>query len=233
LNRVLGSTTGDVSIAIDALTARVPAGEITPTAAAAHPLARVRQAFVDQARAQADVLSHTDLPRVLVQSSVFARGSGANPNGVFDAGLDGLGLQRANWAAGVEILFPNVFDFSSLRARKAAAAASTRANGALYDEALLTVTSQQQSAAAILQATRAIAANTPIQLAAAQQSERQARARYDAGLATIIEVADAQSLLAQAEVQDQLARVDVWRALLAAAVAQGDLNPFLSILKQP
>jgi len=60
-----------------------------------------------------------------------------------------------------------------------------------------------------------------------------ARARYDAGLATIVEVADAQSLLAQAEVQDQLARVDVWRALLAAAVAQGDLNPFLDILKQP
>jgi outer membrane protein TolC len=196
-------------------------------------LALVRQASVDQARAQEDVLAHTDLPRVLVQSSVFARGSGANSNGTFDGGIDGLGLQRANWAAGVEVLFPNVFDFSSLRARKAAAAATARANSALYDEAVLTVTNQQQTAIAILQAARAIAANTPIQLAAAQQSERQARARYDAGLATIVEVADAQSLLAQAEVQDQLARVDVWRALLAAAVAQGDLNPFLDILKQP
>ena len=68
---------------------------------------------------------------------------------------------------------------------------------------------------------------------AAQQSETQARARYDAGLATILEVADAQSVLAQAEVQDELARVDVWRALLAAAVAQGDMAPFLAILRQP
>jgi outer membrane protein len=233
LSRLLGSTMGGVTIAADALTARVPTGDITPTPVATHPLALVRRASVDQAHAQEDVLSHTDLPRVLVQSSVFARGSGANPNGVFDGGIDGLGLQRANWAAGVEVLFPNVFDFSSLRARKAAAAATARANTALYDEALLTVTSQQQTAAAILQAARAIVANTPIQLAAAQQSERQARARYDAGLATIVEVADAQSLLAQADVQDQLARVDVWRALLAAAVAQGDLNPFLTILKQP
>ena len=91
----------------------------------------------------------------------------------------------------------------------------------------------QQTAAAIVQAARAIAANTPIQLAAAQQSEMQARARYDAGLATIVEVADAQSLLAQAEVQDQLARVDVWRALLGAAMAQGDLSPFLNLLRQP
>ena len=231
LNRVLGSTTGGVTVAADALTARVPAGDIAPTAAAMHPLALVRQASADQARAQEDVLSHTDLPRVLVQSSIFARGSGASPNGALDGGVDGLGLQRANWAAGVEVLFPNVFDFSSLRARKAAAAATARASTALYDEALLTVTSQQQTAAAIVQGARAIAANTPIQLAAAQQSERQARARYDAGLATIVEVADAQSLLAQAEVQDQLARVDIWRALLAAAVAQGDLNPFLTMLK--
>ncbi len=76
----------------------------------------------------------------------------------------------------------------------------------MFDEAVLTVTSQQQAAAAMVQAARAVAANTPVQLAAAQQSESQARARYQAGLASIVEVADAQSLLAQAEVQDQLAR---------------------------
>ena len=233
LNRVLGSTAGGIVVVADALVARIPSGDVTSNAAATHPFARVRQTAVDLARAQEEVLARTDLPRVLLQSSVFARGSGASPNGVLDGGIDGLGLQRANWAAGVEILFPNVFDFSALRARKAAAAATERASSALYDEALLTVTSQQQTATAILQAARAIAANTPIQLAAAQQSEGQARARYDAGLATIVEVADAQSLLAQAEVQDQLARVDVWRALLAAAVAQGDLNRFLILLRQP
>jgi outer membrane protein TolC len=80
----------------------------------------------------------------------------------------------------------------------------------------------------MLSAARAIAANMPIQLAAAQQSESQARARYQAGLTSIVEVADAQSLLAQAEVQDQLSRIDVWRALLAQAVAQGTLAPFLA-----
>lgn len=233
VNRVLGSTAGVVTVTADPLLARLPPADIGPAAAATHPLAQVRQANVEQARAQEDVLAKADYPRVFVQSSVFARGSGANPSGVFDGGLDGLGLDRANWAAGVQILFPNLFDFSSLRARKAAAAAASRANAALHDEALLTITNQQQTAAALLETTRAVAANTPIQLAAAQQSDMQARARYDAGLATILEVAEAQSLLAQAEVQDQLARVDVWRALLAAAVAQGDLAPFLTILRQP
>jgi outer membrane protein TolC len=233
LTRVLGSTGGSVTVAAGPLLARVPPVDIGPAAITAHPLARVRQASVDQTRAQEDVLARTDLPRVLVQSSVFARGSGADPSGLLDDGAGGLGLERSNWAAGVQVVFPNVFDFSSLRARKAAAAASSRASVALYDEAVLTITNQQQTAAALLQTARAVAANTPIQLAAARQSEVQARARYDAGLATMLEVAEAQSLLAQAEVQDELARVDVWRALLAAAVAQGDLGPFRAILRQP
>ena len=233
LRRVLGMTTGAVAIVGGPLLTRVPADDITPAAPDAHPLAQVRQAAVGEARASEELLARTDYPRVFVESSVFARGSGANANGVLDGGLDGLGLDRANWAAGVQVVFPNVFDFSALRARKAAAAATERASAALYDEALLTITNEQQAAAVLLQTTRAIAANTPVELAAAQQSDRQARARYDAGLASIIEVADAQSLLAQAEVEDQFARVDVWRALLAAAAARGDLTPFLTLVRQP
>jgi outer membrane protein TolC len=164
---------------------------------------------------------------------VFARGSGASANGALDGGIDGLAFDRANWAAGVQVVFPNLFDLAALRARKAAAAASTRAESARYDEAVLAVASEKQAAAAVLQAARAIAANTPVQLAAAQQNESQARARYNAGLASITELADAQSLLTQAETEDQLARVDVWRALLTTAVAQGDLASFEALTRQP
>ena len=229
LARVLGVTTGPVAIDATTLVERLPA-DAPATATTTHPFTQVRQAAVDVARAQEGILSRTDLPRVYFQSSVFARGSGASANGQLDGGFSGLGLDRANWAAGVQVVFPNAFGFTSLRARKAAAAASARAETALYDEALLTVTSEQQTAAAMVQAARAVAANTPVQLAAAQQTEAQARARYQAGLASIVEVADAQSLLAQAEVQDQLARIDVWRARLAQAAAQGTLTPFLSLL---
>ena len=231
--RFLGMASGAVTIAGDALTMRVPQGDPAPAAAVTHPLTEVHRAAVEQSRAAEAVLASTDLPRVYVQSSVFARGSGANANGLFDGGVDGLGLDRANWAAGVQVVFPNLFDFSSLRARKTAAAATTRSETALYDEAVLSITSQQRSALAMLQAARAIAANTPVQLAAAQQTEAQSRARYDAGLVSITEVADAQNLLAQAEVQDQLARVDVWRGLLAVAVARGDMSAFVNLLRQP
>jgi outer membrane protein len=231
--RTLGMMTGAVTIDASSLVDHTPDSPAGAAPISGHPLAQVHLAAVDQAHAEEAVLARTDLPRVYLQSSVFARGSGANAAGPFDGGIDGLGLDRANWAAGVQVVFPNVFDYSALRARKSAAAASARAEAALYDEAQLTISSEQQAAAATLQAARAIAANTPVQLAAAQQSEAQARARYQAGLASIVEVADAQSLLAQAEVQDQVARVDVWRALLGEAVARGDFSAFLSLVSPP
>lgn len=227
--RVLGLPGGSVAIDATSLGDRLPP-DAPPGATPIHPLVGVRQAAMDAARAQEAILSRTDLPRVYLQSSVFARGSGVEPSTQLEGGFSGLDLDRANWAAGVQVVFPNAFDFAALRARKAAAAAATRADAALYDETLLAVTSQQQTAAAMVQTARAIAANTPVQLSAAQRTETQARARYDAGLASIVEVADAQSLLAQAEAQDRAAKIDVWRALLAQAMAHGTVEPFLSLL---
>lgn len=232
LVRMLGAT-GAVTIAGDALLGRVPPTETEPTPASAHPLAQLRQAAVAQAQAQHDAVARTDLPHILVESSVFARGSGASPDGTFDGSVRGLWLNRTNWAAGIQVQFPNLFDFSTLRARKAAAAATERASAAQYDEAVLTITNEQQAAAALLRSTRAIVNDTPVELSAARDAEAQARARYDAGLASIVDVADAQSLLAQAEMQDRLARIDVWRALLAAAVANGDLAPFIDAVRHP
>lgn len=231
LSQMLGIPGGVVDVNASRLLDAVPPGGAAFTPAAEHPLLQSSQAAVDLARARETVLAKTDDPRIYLQSSVFGRGSGGNPDGTFDGGASGLGLERANWAAGVQVVFPNVFDFSSLHARQAAASALTRAEGARYDESVLTVTAQQRAADAMVDAARAIAQNTPIQLAAAQQSEAQARARYDAGLAGIVEVADAQNLLAGAEYQNGVARVDVWRSLLARAIAQGDLAPFIELLR--
>lgn len=231
LARLLGMSDGVVSVNTVRLTDSVLATPPPAVAAPQHPLVQSEQAAVDLARARETVLTKTDRPRLYLQSSLSARGSGANPDGVFDGGADGLGLERANWAAGVQIVFPNLFDFSSLRARRAAASALTRVESARYDEAVLTVTSEQRTADAMVDAARAIVQNTPIQLTAAQQSEAQARARYDAGLASITEVAEAQNLLAGAEYQDAAARVDVWRAVLARAVAQGSLTSFVDLLR--
>ena len=72
-----------------------------------------------------------------------------------------------------------------------------------------------------------IAGNTPVERQAATAAESQARARYQNGLAIITEVAEAERLLAQAEADDAVARLGVWRALLASAQTRGDLTGFL------
>jgi len=197
-----------------------------------HPEIQVREAAVKQAEATEAALAVTFRPRLYFQASVSSRGSGASASGALDGGAGGLALDRVNWAAGLQIVLPNVFDLESLRARQAAAAASTRAETARNIETTLAVTARQQSADALLQSARDVAAAMPVELAAARQTETQARARYDSGLASIAEIADAESVLAQAEAQDAFARVDVWRALLAQSVARGDLAPFLALARQ-
>ena len=67
---------------------------------------------------------------------------------------------------------------------------------------------------------------------AAQAAAKQAAARYDAGLGNIDAVAEAQRLVAQAEIDEALARLGVWRGLLAVAAAAGDIQPFLEELSR-
>jgi outer membrane protein TolC len=69
-------------------------------------------------------------------------------------------------------------------------------------------------------------------VAAARDAAVQATARYSAGLANIDSVAEAQRLLTQAEIDDALARLAVWRSLLAIATAAGDIRPFLAEVGQ-
>jgi outer membrane protein TolC len=73
-----------------------------------------------------------------------------------------------------------------------------------------------------------VAANTPIELAAAHATQKQTTAQYQPGLASALDVATANSLLTQAEVDDALARINVWQALALVWRAAGDLNPFLA-----
>ncbi len=109
-------------------------------------------------------------------------------------------------------------------------AANERVEAARYDQTLQDLTGQFRKAQASLEGARHVAENTPLELDAARTTENQERARYQAGLATLVDVADAQSLLVQAETDDALARLAVWQNLASVAAAQGDLQPFLQFL---
>ena len=230
LASLLGTAAGAMQVEPSPLLTSPPTDSLPATPPSAHPLARDQQARVDELRAQQHVLDRTDYPRLFLASEVFARGSGANPEGASAGGLEGLGLARGNWVAGISVVFPNLFDFSGLRDQKRMAQAQERSQVAKYQQTLQDLTGQTAAAQAGLAAALQVAKNTPIELAAARQAETQARARYQAGLTNLVEVADAEGLLAQAERDDAVARINAWQAMFGVAVAQGNLEPFLAML---
>jgi outer membrane protein TolC len=208
-----------------------PVSGLPSTPVTAHPVAVAQRAKVDVAGAFVHVLDRSVYPKLNVQSTVFGRGSGANTDGTVAGGLNGLGLERANWAAGITVSF-SLFDFFSLRARKEIEVSNERAEAARYDQTLQDLTGQLEKVRAALEGARRVAENTPIELQAARDTESQARTRYQAGLATIVDVAEAQGLLVQAETDDVLARLAVWNNLASLAAVQGDLQPFLRLLSK-
>jgi outer membrane protein TolC len=117
--------------------------------------------------------------------------------------------------------------------RRRVEAQNELAERARHEQAIQNVTTERARAQALVTAATDIARSTPVELKAATDAESRARARYSTGLASVTEVAEAQRLLAQAEADDAIARLGVWRALLAAAQANGDLGPFIDALHRP
>jgi outer membrane protein TolC len=196
----------------------------------AHPAAQVGQAGLDTVKAREHGLDVAYRPHITFLSTFAGRGTGAETPGVSSFG-NGLWLQVPNWAVGASVTFP-ALDFFSISSRKKIEAQNELAENARYERTIQNLTTQDAKARALLKAATDIAGNTPIERDAATVGESQARARYQNGLASITEVAEAQHLLAQAEADDAVARLGVWRALLASAQAHGDLGPFLQKVKQ-
>ena len=226
---LLGMATADLVLDAVPLLQIPPAG-MPGRNVTSHPQASEQSARVQEAAAQVRVADRSYYPRFNLQGSLSGRGTGANLDGGFAGGTTGLDLQRENWAAGLTASFP-VLDIFASRARKQIAEADQRAESARYQQTLQDLSAQVAEAQARLEGAVAIAQATPAELQSAGDSESQARARYQAGLANVVEVTEAQSLLVRAESDDAVAKLNAWRSLAALAVAQGDVNPFLEIVR--
>src|SRR5215467_8158969 len=227
---ILGIADQTAEVRESVLLGAPPAAAPPATSISANPAAEAQHARVQESQSLAHALERSYYPKVYLQSVVMGRGSGVDPTGKFLGGTEGLGPDRANWGAGVTVTFP-VFDIFSTHSKKAVEAASERAEQARYDLTLQDLIGQLRKAQASLAGARRVAENTPIELEAARTTETQERARYQAGLATLVEVSDAQGLLVQSEIDDALARLAVWQNLASVAAAEGDLRPFLESLR--
>jgi Outer membrane protein len=226
LAQALGIAGKTVDVRPGSIAAELPGVPDTGPALTSSPSAQFTLSIVEQARAREHAIDRSYFPAFTLQSAIAGRGSGVNPNGTFSGGTNGLGPDRYNWAIGLTASFP-AFDLFALRNRKQIEAANERSAQADYDQTLQQLTVQVQRAQEALATARSIAQQTAIELNSARLADTQAEARYRAGLTTLVEVAEAQQLLVQADTDDSVAKLSVWRALLAKTFAQGDLQPFL------
>jgi outer membrane protein len=227
----VGIDPAQIAIAAEGLRKMPPEQAETPPAPAANPIAAEQNAVVERTQAQLRALARSYFPRFAAQAVAYSRGTGAHLDGSRMGGLNGLAPNVQNYALGFSVTFP-VFDLPAIHARQAAQAATVRAEMARSEQIATDLRAQWNRAVAGLQGSRRIAANTPVQAAAARAATQQATARYEAGLGAIDQVADAQRLLTQAEIDDALARLGVWRGLLGVAAAAGDIQPFVGEVSQ-
>ncbi|MFN7828315.1 MAG: TolC family protein [Acidobacteriota bacterium] len=195
-----------------------------------HPLRLRQQSVVEIINARKKVLDRSIYPRLSWQTNLFGRGSGARIDGS-RLGNRGFYPDTANWLTGLTLTF-TPSEIFRLRASRRQEEQNLVAEKARLESVEQQLKSEEARARALAAAAAAFAENAPRQLEAARLTELRVRKRYDAELGTVIEVAEAQRLLTQAEVGFGLANLAIWRARLAECRAHGDLEPLLALLRQ-
>ena len=206
-----------------------PAVDMEATAFNAHPAIQQEAALVAWQTARLHVLNRSYAPVFDLLGSISGRGTGLDSKGNFRGGSAGLAPNALNWAGAIQVTFP-AFGFFAIHQEKKVQAANLRAEQMRFRQTTDDLSSQIQQAQAMLDGARQVAKNTPTEVEAARQSEQQQRVRFQSSLATVVDVAVAESVLTQAEGDDAIARLNVWRAMAGLAVARGDLTPFLNVL---
>lgn len=98
LAKFVGMEPSQVSVFAPRLLQMPPEVNPATQAAAANPVAVEQRAAIEQSRAQLRVLERSWFPRVFLQGTAYARGSGAETSGARLGGLNGLAPDVQNYA---------------------------------------------------------------------------------------------------------------------------------------
>ena len=193
----------------------------------AHPMAVAQRSAIGVILSQNRVIEKSNYPVIHWMGGLNWRGSGLDTRG-HPQKKDANGWLPAvnNWNVGLMINW-TFTDFIKNHQVLVSQRHIVEAERHRYQQIVQNLESENLQAQAMIRGAVALAENAPIQLHAAEQAELRLRTRYETGLSTIAEVAEAERLLTVAQVQAAIARIGVWQALLAASSAHGDIAPFL------
>jgi outer membrane protein TolC len=185
------------------------------------PLLLQAVARLDAQRAETRAVDALLRPNLALSAAISGREGGAPPSSGTRGRFDGWVPDVPNWDVGVVLRFP-LYD-AVIAARRDALQAKEEARSAEVEVA------RQQEVAAVQQAYVAVkmagASLTALERAldAAQRNYEQADARFKGGLGTVVELADAEALRVDADIQLALGRFGLARAraVLGRTMAEG------------
>ncbi|HEY9773223.1 MAG TPA: TolC family protein [Planktothrix sp.] len=229
----IGLANSDIEIVSDPLirgpleTETQPFG---PFNLSSHPLAALKTAEVERWKAKLQVLNHAYYPHLWLNSSIWGRGSG-EPRSInpIPSVAGGVLPQTFNYMAGLSLSMP-LMEYFPLREEKKIALNNAYAAKASFDLAIQILEQKDVRARVLLTEAQRVAEETPKMVHAAQAREIKEVKRYQTGLIDMVGVAEAERILADSEVENSLAQIELWRSILSLSYVQGDLKPFLQLV---
>ncbi|HEY2749472.1 MAG TPA: TolC family protein [Polyangia bacterium] len=197
------------------------------TAAARNPEIIAAMAHLDAQHAAVAAVTRELLPNVFATATLTGRAGGALPSSGGTPYGAGWLPDVENWDVGLVVQW-NLFDATVL-ARRSAALAREQAAHANLDLARMNVGLAAERGYLDLDAALRVLPGLQATVDAARANQAQADARFKAGLGTIIELADAEALLTNADLELAVGHFNVARAraVLGRVMSQslGSANP--------
>ena len=202
--------------------------EMPPPKGKAHPEIALYEETAKAADARASAARlDAYLPRIDLLGAAWLRGGGYVLNGGPNSGTgDGIVPDTPNWAIGAVVSWAPT-DIARGEAKARAENANAAVAKAKAKEISQNLDTADSAARQGLKSALDVAATTTNEVAASKRALELANARYSTGNASIVEVLDAERVLAAAERDEALARAEAWRAAAAVMRANGNVAPIL------
>jgi outer membrane protein len=193
------------------------------------PIVKASQAVLSTAMAQRRVLNKEYAPVFHFLGGFNLRGSGQDlaATGRQSQGGSGVFPVVPNYQVAMIVNW-NFLDWFRIRQQKRIQDQRIIAQQQDLNLVLQNIRTEDVKARAQIKTAVALAANMPVQVEASAVAVNQAQARYQTGLGSVAQVAEANTVLAQSRMQEAIARVGVWRAMLQVSSVHGDLRPFIA-----
>lgn len=193
------------------------------------PLIQFGQSQLALSQSKTLLLKKSFLPKLNVWGSGFARGSGFQPNGTIKT-FDGLGLNRFNYGAGVQLILP-LMKYGEVKRQLLQQDFLSKAAEEKIAESNALLTTQQRIANTTFDNSIAVAKETQQQLKSGQYAFNAMQIRYNTGLVNFADLIQTQYNLVKAELDIKKSYWDAWKALLLQAAVKGDENSFLNAIQ--